>query len=52
MPFPFTQCAMEDCVRGQGFITENDMSEFLRDQRFTTAADLRQLGYAPGDDVR
>ena len=28
------------------------MLEFLRDHRFTAAADLRQLGYATGDDVR
>ena len=43
---------MEEWVRGQGFIKESDMSDYLREQRFVTAADMRQLGYATGDDVR
>jgi len=43
---------MEDWIWSQGFIKESDLSEFLHDQRFATAADLRQLGYATGDDVR
>ena len=44
MAFPITQGAMEDWVRAQGFIKEADMSEYLREQRFVTAADIRQLG--------
>ena len=52
MAFPLTQGQMEDWIRKQGFIKESDMSEYLREQRFVTAAGMRQLGYANWDTSR
>ena len=52
MALPLTQGQMEDWIHEQVFIKESDMSEYLRAQRFVRAADMRQLGYATGDDVR
>ena len=48
----FTQQMMEDWIRGQGFIKESNMADYLREQRFVTESLLRREGYANGDDVR
>ena len=52
MAFPLAQGAMEDWVRGQGFIKETNMADYLREQRFVKEYDLHQAGYATGDDTR
>ena len=48
----FTQQMMEDWVRGQGYLKESDMADYLREQLFVTRDQLRREGYASGDDVR
>ena len=52
MAFPLTQGQLEDWIRGQGFLKEIDMAGYLREQRFVKESDLRQAGYATGDDTR
>ena len=52
MAFPLTQGQMEDWIHEPVFIKESGMADYLREQRFVTAADLRREGYASGDDVR
>ena len=52
MAFPVTQGAMEDWVRGQGFLKQIDMADDLREQRFVKEYDLHQVGYVTGDDTR
>ena len=42
---------MVDWIRQQGFVTSSGMEAFLNEQRFITAADMRQSGYATNDDV-
>ena len=53
---PLTQGQMEAYIGGLGLlITDNanaHMNAFLAEQRFITAADVRQLGYATNNDVR
>ena len=52
MAFPLSQGQMEDWGRGQGFIKESDIADYLREQRFVTENKLRSEGYASGGDVR
>ena len=53
---PCTIVDMQAYVDGLGLLTtasaNADFAKFLDDQRFITAAGLRQLGYAPADEVR
>ena len=53
---PITQGDMQAYIDGLGLLTvvraDAAFTKFLQDHRFITAADLRQLGYAPADEVR
>ena len=53
---PVTQGDMQAYIDGLGLLTieraEASFGAYLQDQRFITAADLRQLGYAPVVEVR
>ena len=53
---PVAQGTMEAYVDGLNLLTVNRANEsfgaYLQEQRFITAADLRQLGYAPVAEVR
>ena len=53
---PFTQGDMQKYIDGLGHLiverAESAFGAYLQDQRFITAADLRQLGYAPVVEVR
>ena len=53
---PVTQGDMQSYIDGLGLLTADSANAsfgaFLQDQQFITAADLRQLGYAPVVKVR
>ena len=53
---PVTQGDMQAYIDGLGLLTSStanaSFGAFLQDQPFITAADLRQFGYAPLEDVR
>ena len=53
---PVTQGDMQAYIDGLDLLTtasgNASFGALLQDQRFITAADLRQLGYAPLEDVR
>ena len=53
---PWTMGDMQAYLDGFGLLTtanaNAEFAKFLEDPRFITAADLRQLGYAPAEEVR